>query len=320
MKLTADCVLTNQLSALPQDSALAYVLSKASAAWLDLPLEALVCNQQGLKPELDYPIAAIAASADGLAVGDAYWLRAAPVHLIMQRDSFSLSEPLPVQVDNEHAEAIVESLNRHFSHDGLSFFIGNSGAWYLCLNQAPQIETALPDVAIGKNVYQFMPQGVESAKWRAYLNEVQMLLHAHPANSARESAGAAVINSIWLSGGGRLPSNTKPRNDVDLIVADDPFYRGLAQCSGLPSQTMAVDLEDMLQKSAAYRHMRVHLSGEQVVDDTGFQVLLNALKNKKLSELTLNLGCYERTLTLTMTRLDTFKFWRKLKPVMHFLA
>jgi hypothetical protein len=322
VKLTVDCELTSQLSALQQTSVFAYLLSKANITWLDIPLEALVCNQYGLKPaqDQDYPIAAIAASADGLEVGDAFWLRADPVHLTMQRDSFSLSEPLLIRVEPEHTENIVASLNQHFDAEGLTFFIGNSGAWYLRLNNAPQIKTSLPSIAIGKNSYHFMPQGNMSAKWRAYLNEAQMLLFSHPANAARELAGAPVINSLWLSGGGAMPLSIKPQHDVDLIVANSPFYLGLAQWSDLTSQVMAPRLDDVIQSSAPRQHVHLQLTHEQSLDDASFQVLLNALKTKKIKTLNLNLGCYERTLVLTMTSLDHYKFWRKLKPVMHFLA
>lgn len=320
MKLTVDCEVTSQLSALQQTSALGYLLSKANTAWLDIPLEALVCNQYGLKPAQDYPIAAVAASADGLEIGDAFWLRADPVHLTMQRDSFSLSEPLPIQVKHEHAKHIVASLNQHFNAEGLTFFIGNSGAWYLRLNQVPQIKTSLPSVAIGKNSYQFMPQGDMSAKWRAYLNEAQMLLFSHPVNAARELAGAPVINSLWLSGGGIMPLRATPYHDFDLMVANSPFYLGLAQWSGLPSQVMAMLLDDVIHGAASRQHVHLQLTREQLLDDASFQVLLNALKTKKIKALNLNLGCYEKTLVLTMTSLGNYKFWRKLKPVMHFLA
>jgi hypothetical protein len=37
---------------------------------------------------------------------------------------------------------------------------------------------------------------------RRLLSEVQMLLHAHPLNGAREEAGAPVVNAFWLSGCG----------------------------------------------------------------------------------------------------------------------
>jgi len=320
VKLTVDCVLTNQLSALPQNSALARLLSKAHVMQLDFPLEALVCEQHGLQPVPDYAIAPIAANADGLDVGDAYWLRADPVHLVLQRDSFSLSEPVPLQVKHDQAKLIVDSLNQHFSQDGLVFFTGNSGAWYLRLNQPPQIQTVLPSVAVGRNIYQFMPQGAAAAVWVSYLNEVQMLLHDHPVNMARESAGEAAINSIWLSGGGFMPSaSSSVQHDIDLIVANSPFYQGLATWSGVSYQVAAQSLADILQRVESQQHMRLQLSAQQLLDDTCFHVLWNALKAGSIQQLTVNLGCYEKTLVASIRPIDTYKFWRRNKPINTYL-
>ncbi len=98
MKLTVDCVLTHQLASLPEDSALARLLDAAQVTRSETPLEALVSQQFGLEAMPDFPIAAISAAADGLEVGSAYWLRADPVHLVMQRDCFALGEPAPLVV------------------------------------------------------------------------------------------------------------------------------------------------------------------------------------------------------------------------------
>lgn len=329
MKLTVDFELTNPLLGLASKSALAYLLSKSTTAWLNLPLEALVCNQFGLGATPDHPLAAVAAKADGLNVADAYWLRADPVHLILQRDSFSLGEQFPLQIEREQAESLVASLNLHFSQmqnqqdhvtPHLKFFIGHSGAWYLRLNQVPKINTTLPAMVVGKSIFQFMPQGDDSATWRAYLNEVQMLLHTHPINLARESSGEPLMNSLWLSGGGAMPTNTSLNNDVDLVVADSAFYRGLAQWSGLPCQPLTLNLEDISTSSPVCQHVRLQLARTQCLNDANFYVLLNALKTKKIKVLTLNIGFFEKTLTLTMHQSDTFKFWRKSKPVMEFFG
>lgn len=319
MKLTVDCELSHQLSALPPDSALACLLSKADRKWVDLPLEAVVCHQCGLQQSTDYPVAAVSANADGLQVGNDYWLRAAPVHLILQRDSFSLGEPVPLSVGRTQANDLLASLNLHFGADGLHFCSGESGNWYLRLEKSPQIKTVLPSVAIGKNMFQFLPQGEVAAKWGAYLNEVQMLLHTHQVNSVRESAGEATVNSLWLSGGGAMPIALSLRSDIDLIVADSPFYYGLAQLMRLPSQNAALDLESLLDATAGYHHARMQITRQDMLTDNSFQVLWKVLRAGKISVLTLNLGCYEKTLSATVTRLDFFKFWRKLKPVMQFL-
>lgn len=319
MKLTVDCSLSHNLLALPADSALARLISRAKVRQLDMPLEALVCAQHGLLETPDYPIAAIAANTDGLAVGGTYWLRADPVHLLLQRDSFSLSEPAPLQVDRAHADIIIASLNQHFSQDGMTFCTGNSGAWYLHLKQMPEIQTTLPSVAMDRNIYQFMPQGPAASAWVSYLNEIQMLLHDHSVNIQRESKHQAAINSVWLSGGGFMPQTLPPESGIDLFVANSPLYRGLAQCSGLAIQSVEEPLPKILQHIDAHLHARLELPGHHLSDDANFNVLWEALRAGKIEQLTLNLGCYEKTLVATIRPVETYKFWRKSKPVAIYL-
>ena len=315
MKLTVDCVLTPELSNLPSSSALAQLLAKGSVAQVETPLEALICGQYGVQSTLDYPIAAIAAAADGLKVGDAYWLRADPVHLVLQRDCFSLGESMPLLVDAAHANSLVASLNQHFNQDGLMFLIGTSGAWYVRTEQMPTIKTSLPSVAAGKNIHQFLPQGLESSKWLAVLNEVQMLLFEHPANEARELFGELVVNSVWLSGGGLMPLRKSLLNDSDLIMADSIFYHGLATLAGEAYQVAPSCLDGVLNTPA--QHIRMQLPNSNTL--AWFDSLLAALKTKKIKQLTLNLGFYEYSLMVEIKPIDTYKFWRTNKPVMDYL-
>lgn len=315
MKLTVDCELNSQLLG---SQSLAQLLAKAKVTQVPMPLEALVCNQYGLASKPDYPIAAIAASADGVEVSDAYWLRTAPVHLVLQRDCFSLGEPVPLQVKLEHAQQMIASLNQHFSQDGLTFLIGGSGAWYLRTAQDPQIQTTLPTVAMGKNIHQFMPQGAASAKWLSVLNEVQMLLHEHPANLTRESMGEVAVNSIWLSGGGVLPSAIGMQSDGNLLVADSAFYQGLAKWADIPCQPVPDSLQHLLDEASQYSQVRLQLSESQ--NDSWWSAMLQALKGRKIQQLTINLGLYEKTLVAELKPLDLYKFWRSTKSVSSFLS
>lgn len=288
---------------------------------MDLPLEALVCEQSGLSPLPDYPIAAIAADEDGLDVANDYWLRADPVHLVLQRDSFSLSEPCPLDVTPEHAQIILASFNAHFSQDGLKFSLGDSGAWYVSVAQSPQIKTILPAVAVDKNIAHFMPQGANAKCWVSYLNEVQMLLHGHAANIAREQAGELVINSVWFSGGGALPmpSTMRSNGDVDCLVGGGAFYKGLAKRAGLGYQLMPRALPMIIAQRSAYQHVQMRLGQDGLLEDT-FQTLLQGLKANQIKQLVINLACYEKTLVAMINPIDLYKFWRKFKPVSAFLV
>jgi len=322
VKLTVDCVLNHELANLQSASALSRLLAKAQVEQLNVPLEALICQQFGLNKEGDLPIAAISAAVDGLEVGDNYWLRADPVHFVMQRDCFSLSEPAPLLVKPAHATLMVASLNAHFSQDGLVFCIGKSGAWYLRADKAVQITTTLPSVAMDKNVHHFMPQGVDSAKWKSILNEVQMLLHDHPANEARESSGELVVNSAWLSGGGVMPAFKALKQDVDLMTANDVLREGLATWANLAYQLVPSSLDEILQSTR--QHVRLALpqsnhSQTNDLDENWFAPLFTSLKNKQIEQLTLNLGFYEKCLVVVIKPLDAYKFWRNPKPIMQYL-
>lgn len=319
MKLTVDCVLTPELSNLPRNSALAQLLSKGIITQLESnsesPLEALICQQFGLQNTPDFPIAAICAAVDGLDLADAYWLRADPVHLVLQRDCFSLHEAVPLPIDVAHAKTMVASLNQHFNQDGLTFLIGHSGAWYLRTEKNLDIKTSLPSVAAGKNIHQFMPQGLAASKWLAVLNEVQMLLFEHPANVARESLGQPAVNSVWLSAGGKMPQGLPLLNDIDAIFSDGIFYQALAKHIGAPCQELPISLSHVLNQQA----QQVRLQLPNTNTSAWFEHLLIALKTKKIKQLTLNLGFYEKSLMITIKPIDTYKFWRSNKPVMDYL-
>ncbi len=318
MNLTLDCDLNAAWLSNPASPALAQLLAKGQIRHQALPLEALVCQQFGLSATPDYPLAAIAAQADGLAADTGYWLRADPAHLVLQRDCLSLHESWPLAVSAEHAKVLLASLNQHFSAEGLCFMRGHSGAWYVHTAQSPQIKTSLPSAALARNVHEFLAQGVDASRWLALLNEVQMLLHEHPVNVAREAAGELALNSVWFSGGGCLPSRPALAHELSSLMADKVFYQGWAQLSGLPFSALVANFTALLLESP--RHLRVHLPCNDTLDSDWFAPLLLALQRQKISQLQLNLGFYEQTLSLTVRPRDLYKFWCRSRPLMGYWA
>jgi hypothetical protein len=223
-------------------------------------------------------------------------------------------------VNDEHAASMVATLNHHFNQDGSIFYIGKSGTWYLCCDKPVQIETTLASVAIDKNVHHFMPRGTDAPKCKALLNEVQMLLHEHSANDAREVLGEVAVNSVWLSGGGAMPQNQSGsvNKDTSLVLANDVFHQGLAKWAGVPYQELPLSLDAVLSNHA--QQVRLQLSSSNTLDEVWFLALWSALKYKKIKQLNLNLGFYEKSLIVKLKPLDCYKFWRRVKPVMHYLT
>jgi hypothetical protein len=149
------------------------------------------------------PHAALAWQQAGNQPENAYWLYAAPVHLVLQRDSFSLAGPVPLQLDLEEAEALTRTFNTHFAADGMQFF-WHQQQWFLRLPQNPYIETVNPQRVINQDISAFLPTGKGASAWASFQNELQMLLFEHPVNMVREKKRLPIVNSIWCYGGGQL--------------------------------------------------------------------------------------------------------------------
>lgn len=146
--------------------------------------------------------AALAWQQAGNVAGNAYWLFVAPVHLVLQRDSFSLAAPVPLPLEDEEVYVLTAMLNKHFSSDGMQFF-WHKGTWFLRLENNPNIQTIAPQVSINKNINAYLPTGAGALQWAKFQNEVQMLLFEHPVNQARDTKRLPVINSVWCYGGGQ---------------------------------------------------------------------------------------------------------------------
>jgi hypothetical protein len=149
------------------------------------------------------PNAAMAWQQLGNKAGSAYWLYAAPVHLVLQRDSFSLAAPAPLPLDAEEANALTALFNKHFGGDEKSFF-WHENTWFLRLENKPNIHTTAPEGLFNKDISAYLPTGEGAMQWASFSNEIQMLLFEHPINQAREAKNLPVINSIWCYGGGQM--------------------------------------------------------------------------------------------------------------------
>jgi hypothetical protein len=148
------------------------------------------------------PNAALAWQQAGNQPESGYWLYAAPVHLVLQRDSFSLAEPVPLSLESDEIDALTAALNKHFTADSLKFF-WHGNQWFLRLENNPNIQTTTPTAALNKDISVYLPKGEGATQWAAFTNEIQMLLFEHPVNQTREAKRLPVINSIWCSGGGQ---------------------------------------------------------------------------------------------------------------------
>jgi len=142
-------------------------------------------------PYLDeIPAGAITLAGSGGDAGDSIWMRADPVHLKLNRDQLLLVPASTFGVQAAEAEALTEALNRHFAGQ-LAFYPMRPECWCVRVESigAEGLRTETPAEVAGKDVNRHLPAGEGSKRWHGVLNEIQMLLHEHPANEEREARG-----------------------------------------------------------------------------------------------------------------------------------
>ena len=194
-------------------------------------LTMLTCATLGL--ERDAPVAALMAAGVGLAAGDDYWLKADPVTLVPGRNNVALAGRVD-DLDRDEADELLTALNAHFHDDGLVFLAPRADTWLAHIDTAPDLVTTPLARAQRGDLSTELPRGTAGPQWRRWQDEIQMLLHGHPVNIAREARGVAPANAVWFWGGGRLADvAATPALDVDAPEgAMGDLLRGIARNAG----------------------------------------------------------------------------------------
>ena len=175
------------------------------------------------------PIGALAARGVGLDTGSDYWLVADPVCFVLGRSDVTLAGRVS-DLTPEETEELLLALNAHFHEDGLAFVAPRPDLWLAHIPESFGLVTHSPERAQAMPLTRALPDGDAGPMWRRWQDEMQMLLHGHPVNLARESEGRAPANAVWVWGGGRLAD----AGPASPILVDAPatlvgdVLRGLA--------------------------------------------------------------------------------------------
>lgn len=291
--------------------------------------EAWLCRRFGVDRQADWPAAPYCLLADGGAPGGQHWLRADPVHLRLEGNQLVLVDSGVFSVRQQEAEQLADSLNAHFSADGLAFYPLRPDRWYLRTESALALETTPLAKAAGRSIDTLLPRGADASTWRARLNEIQMLLHGHPVNEARESAGELPINSVWPWGGGELRDTAATR--FNAVWSRDAFAAGLARAThiaahDLPesaadflrastSQSVNLILLDQLRGAAQYGDAHGWRENLARLERDWFAPLLEALKQERIGMLSLHALGTGGAFSAEVARGDLRRFWRRVKPL-----
>jgi len=280
-------------------------------------VEAALCAALGIKRQQDWPLAPITLAADGGVAEDAYWLRADPVHLRVMRDRIVLAGSDVLSLSRVEADALADAVGRHFGAD-LSPLPMHPQRWYLRFTEAPRLSTTPLSVAAGCDINPLLPKGQDAMRFRTQLNELQMLLHDHPVNQAREARGELPVNSLWLWGGGGLPIT---------CATPVPVYAGNAEAQALSAlcnkrvQALPAHWDAQLCGSDGVILLDTLTQAGQVGDACGWREALRELEQdwfvplvgmlRKIGPRGLRLLDPVNGKALHLHARDAWKFWRR---------
>ncbi|HET7921878.1 MAG TPA: hypothetical protein VFM15_03905 [Gammaproteobacteria bacterium] len=267
-------------------------------------------------PAGDLPVAALTRLADGGARDGDYWLRADPVQLAADRDDLLMLPLADLQPALAEAQALAASFNALYAADGLRLETTQPARWYLRTPQAFACVTHAPAHVAGKPVFDFMPSGPDAQGLRQIMNEMQMLLHGHPVNLAREATGRPPINSLWLWGGGRLPEAVA--DGPAWVMTDMPLVRGLALFSGAPCHDWPASADSLPREPNGMFALEADTPAKcRDIETRVARVLLQALRHGVLPALNVYPG---GAFLYTVTRARLRRFWRRRRSLARILA
>jgi hypothetical protein len=148
------------------------------------------------------PFAAQAAQADGIEVDGRAWALVTPTHWHLGTEQVSLVDPTALVLDDTTSRTLLDAVAPLFTAEGFACTWGARERWYVAHESLAGLATASLDRVIGRNVDRWLGADPAARRVRRLQAEVQMLLHEHPVNQARDKLGLLPVNSFWLSGCG----------------------------------------------------------------------------------------------------------------------
>ena len=153
--------------------------------------------------------------------------------------------------------------------DGVRLQFVDAARWLVICNQTLDVLTERPDWIIGELLRPNLPRGDHARLVERWMNELQMLLHAHPVNTAREERRLPPVNLVWLWGFNNVRASLPA--GVPHAAAERGFVRALRN-GDLPAwqATWAtVSREILLAKTIilgdSHPHLRVTPTAPSVI-------------------------------------------------------
>lgn len=153
------------------------------------------------------PLAALEAAQAGLATAPGGWARITPCHWRVGTDHVAMADPAELDLAESESRGLLAIAAPFFEQDGLAVHYRSPLLWLAHGPLFADLPTASLDRVIGREIDPWMPRSAAARPLRRLQQEMQMLLYTAPLNDERQARGRLPVNSLWVSGTGRLPAD-----------------------------------------------------------------------------------------------------------------
>ena len=166
-----------------------------------------------------------------------------PVHLHASRDHLILMGQNQVDLTETESLELLKTALPLLEEDFQSPVIfHDKHYWFIPAGPFASLSSYSVSQSYGRNIDWWMPRDSDidgvAKRWRKLQNEIQMLWHINSVNEKREARGMPSINSLWISGIGKLSDVDAPKvlTQSALICGQDPLLKGLAKYTNISYQ------------------------------------------------------------------------------------
>jgi hypothetical protein len=184
-----------------------------------------------------------------------------------------------------------------------------SEGWFLHTSRTLDLQLHAPERVRG-SLYESMPGGGDSAQLRRLMTEMQMLLHEHPLNLARERRGEPAINGVWPWGAGEVSEVRGADAQLPVAFGDACYLRGVWHTLGAGVEPVPANADELLRQM---RQDALVLLQMGTVDE--FEAWLRPLQAALWRGTMHELRVYGEDLQVSVRRCGLLRFWRSRRPL-----
>lgn len=221
-----------------------------------------------------------------------------PVHLNLQRDSFSLQGTVPLS--NTLYLQLTALIRQHFASDFILHTDPDYRFWWVQPHMTLEVECPWPQSFLFQQAFAWQPVGKDARVLRQWANECQMLMHQLATQG--EASLPTTLNSLWFC---NIPALPRWQHAFDTVSGQGRVFEGLS-AAGLPALHHHT-LEEQVQSRRYHKALWVADSN----DGVDWRCLADAMSQGSLSTLNLILPFAERSVKVTLKRSQRWYFWRK---------